>query len=356
MNKGGFLGIIRLLSNDFDERMEDSEMGDLSHEDNEITEEEVERIQRANNPKVMGVMLTIFIAVMVVMIGGLASYYYYTTRQQDSTHEQTIKDNWSDVALATASLTNAFDKIDDLTVLFDDTKGSFQETLNDANRSLKDVSYNLRSISGYAFSGNIVISKMEVFVEKYSDYLRELQSVINQTKGGLVENIDELKNLTELGDSMNESYDKLIIADKGKIIDSVLPSELFNMSREMEDLMQKYLDDKKKQGEEENKIISAVSDVASKFIQAYANKDADSMMSYLTDEAKTEFNPGIVEEAIEITTFKILDTRLVGDNKSELDAQLTKQTPSQETYTEKKRFILLKKGSQWLIDSWRNFS
>ncbi|MFH1088540.1 MAG: hypothetical protein V1719_01720 [Patescibacteria group bacterium] len=336
--------------------MEDTEMGDLSHEDNEITEEEVEKIQRANNPKVMGVMLTIFVAVMVIMIGGLASYYYYTTQKQDSTHEQTLRDNWGEVVLATASLTNAFDEIDDLTALFDDTKGSFQETLNDANRALKDVSYNLRSISGYAFSGNIVISKMEVFVEKYSDYLRELQSIIDQAKGGLVEDINELKDLTEQGDSMNEAYDNLIIADKGEIIDSILPSELFNMSREMEDLMQKYLDDKKKQGEEENKIKTAINDVASKFIQAYANKDADSMMSYLTDEAKTEFNPGIVEESVEITTFKILDTRLIGDNKSELDAQLTKETPSQETFTEKKRFILLKKGSQWLVDSWRNFS
>ena len=336
--------------------MEDTEMGDLSHEDNEITEEEVEKIQRANNPKVMGVMLTIFVAVMVIMIGGLASYYYYTTQKQDSTHEQTLRDNWGEVVLATASLTNAFDEIDGLTALFDDTKGSFQETLNDANRALKDVSYNLRSISGYAFSGNIVISKMEVFVEKYSDYLRELQSIIDQAKGGLVEDINELKDLTEQGDSMNEAYDNLIIADKGEIIDSILPSELFNMSREMEDLMQKYLDDKKKQGEEEDKIKTAINDVASKFIQAYANKDADSMMSYLTDEAKTEFNPGIVEESVEITTFKILDTRLIGDNKSELDAQLTKETPSQETFTEKKRFILLKKGSQWLVDSWRNFS
>lgn len=336
--------------------MEDSEMGDLSHEDNEITEEEVERIQKANNPKVMGVMLTVFVAVMVIMIGGLASYYYYTTQQQDSTHEQTIKDNWGDVALATANLTNSFDKIDDFTLLFDDAKGSFQETLNDANRTLKDVSYNLRSISGYAFSGNVVISKMEVFVEKYSDYLRELQSVIEQGKGGLIENIDELKDLNELGDSMNETYDQLIIADKGNVIDSVLPSELFNMSRGMEDLMQTYLDDKQKQRGEEDKLKAVISDVASKFIQAYANKDADSMMSYLTDEAKAEFNRGIVEEAVEVTAFKILDTRLIGDNKSELDAQLTKETPSQETLTEKKRFILLKKGSQWLVDSWKNFS
>ena len=336
--------------------MQDTEMGDLSHEDNEITEEEVERIQKANNPKVMGVMLTIFVAVMVIMIGGLASYYYFTSQKQDSTHEQTIKDNWSDVALATASLTSSFDEIDDFTVLFADTKGNFQKTLNDTNRTLKDISYNLRSISGYAFSGNVVISKMEVFVEKYSDYLRELQSFIDQAKGGLVESIEELKDLHELGDSMNDAYDKLIIADRGKIIDSVLPSELFNMSREMEDLTQKYLDDKKKQGEEEDKIKAVINDVASKFIQAYADKDADSMMSYLTDEAKTEFNRGIVEEAVEVTTFKILDTRLIGDNKTELDAQLTKQTPSQETYTEKKRFILLKKGSQWQIDSWRNFS
>jgi len=336
--------------------MEDSEMGDLSHEDNEITEEEVERIQKANNPRVMGVMLTIFVAVMVIMIGGLASYYYYTTQKQGSTHEQTIRDNWGEVALATANLTNAFNKIDDLTLLFVDTKGGFQETLNDTNGTLKDISYDLRSISGYAFSGNVVISKMEVFVEKYSDYLRELQSIIDRAEGGLLEDINELDTLNEASDGMNEAYDKLIIADKGKIIDSVLPSELFNMDRGVNELTQKYLDDKNKKGEEEDKLKAVINDVANKFMQAYANKDADSMKSYLTDEAKAEFNPGIVEEAVEVKSFKILDTRIISETKAELDAQLTKETPTAETFTEKKRFIILKKDSQWLIDSWRNFS
>ena len=332
--------------------MEDRDMGDFER-DAPVSEEEIERMQRANNPRAMGVMLTVFVAVLVIMIGGLASYYYYSVQKQGSSHEQTIRDNWDEVVLATTDLTNSFDQTTEYKALFDETKGSFQETLNSSNRALKDVSYNLQSVSGYAFSGNIVITKMQSFGEDYLDYLRELQSVIDKGRGGLINEITELDELSRLNTAMNESYDNLLIADKSKIIESSLPSGLFKMSDGVKDLIQKYLDNKKEQNEAEDAEKTAAQEVAKKLMQAYMSKDADSMLMYFTDQAKSEFNRGIVEEATEIKSFEITDTRKINDTRMEIDAKINKETPDKGTQTEKRRFVLLKKDTSWLIDSWK---
>lgn len=333
--------------------MEDTDMGDFDHDDAPVSEDEIARLQRANSPRTMGVMLTVFVAALVIMIGGLASYYYYNIRQQGSSHEQTIRDNWDEIVVTTTNLTNSFDQVADFNALFGDTKGSFQRTLSDSSGNLKDISYNLQSISGYAFSGNMVISKMTVFVEAYVDYLRELQSIIDKGKSGLIEDIAELDNLSKLSKDMNEAYDKLLIADKTKIIESSLPSELFEMADGTQDLIQKYLDDKKEQGEADDALKAVVQEVANKFMQAYMNKDADSMMMYLTDQAKSEFNKGIVEEATEIKSFEITDTRKLSDTRMELDAKIKKETPDKGSITEKRRFVMLLKDEKWRIDSWK---
>lgn len=333
--------------------MEDSEMGDFSHDDAAVTDEDIERLQRASSPRTMGVMLTVFVAVLVVMIGGLASYYYYSLQKQGSSHEQTIRDNWDEIVLATTDLTNSFAKITDFNGLFDDTKGSFQKTLSSSNGTLKDISYDLQSISGYAFSGSMVIGKMRSFVEDYLDYLRELQSVIEKGRSGLLEDITELDELVKLSTAMNESYDNLLIADKAKVIASSLPSEIFKMSDGTKDLIQKYLDDKKQKGEADDAEKTAAQEVANKFMQAYMDKDADSMMAYLTDQAKSEFNKGIVEEATEIKSFEITDTRKLNDTRIEIDAKINKETPDKGTKIEKRRFVMLKKDTKWWIDSWK---
>lgn len=328
-------------------------MGDFDHNDAPVSEDEIARLQRANSPRTMGVMLTVFVAALVIMIGGLASYYYYNIRQQGSSHEQTIRDNWDEIVVATTNLTNSFDKIADFNALFEDTKGSFQEILNNSNGNLKDVSYNLQSINGYAFSGDLVISKMTAFVEAYVDYLRESQSIIDKGKNGLIEDITELDNLSKLSKDMNEAYDKLLIADKTKIIESSLPSELFEMADGTQDLIQKYLDDKKQQGEADDALKAVVQEVVNKFMQAYMDKDADSMMMYLTLQAKSEFNKGVVEEATEIKSFEVTDTRKLSDTRMELDAKIKKETPDKGSITEKRRFVMLKIDNQWQIDSWK---
>jgi len=333
--------------------MKDTDMGDFDHNDAPVSEDEIARLQQANSPRTMGVMLTVFVAALVIMIGGLAAYYYYNIRQQGSGHEQTIRDNWDEIVVTTTNLTNSFNQVTDFNTLFEDTKGSFQKTLSDSSRDLKDVSYNLQSISGYAFSGNQVISKMTIFIEAYIDYLRELQSIIDNGENGLIEDINELDDLVQLSKDMNEGYDKLLIADKTKIIESSLPSELFEIADDTQELIQKYLDNKKEQGEADDALKAVVQEVANKFMQAYMSKDADSMMMYLTLQAKSEFNKGVVEEATEIKSFEITDTRKLSDIRMELDAKIKKETPDKGSITEKSRFVILLQDEQWRIDSWK---
>jgi len=326
-------------------------MGDFDHNNNEVTDEEVARLQRTNSPRTMGVMLTVFVAALVIMIGGLASYYYYNVQKQGSGHEQNIRDNWDEIVIATTDLTNSFNKITDFNKLFDSTTGSFQETLNNSNRTLKDVSYNLQSISGYAFSGDMVITKMRSFVEAYLDYLRELQSVVDKGRGGLINDITEVNELARLNTDLNEAYDNLLIADKSKIISSNLTADLFKMPGGVKDWIQKYLDDKKQKGDLADAEKLAANEVANKFMQAYMNKDADSMMMYLTDQAKSEFNKGVVEDATDIKSFEITDTRKINDTRMEIDAKITKETPDKGTQIEKRRFTM-KKSDKWQIDAW----
>ena len=333
--------------------MQDTEIGDFEHDDAPISEAEIERIQRQNSPRTMGVMLTVFVALLVIMIGGLSAYYYYNIRQQGSTHEQTIRDNWDEIVVASTDLTNALAKVADFNALFDKTSGSFQRTLDASNGALKDVSYNLQSISGYAFSGNMVVGKMTAFVETYLDYLRELQSVIEQGRNGLIEDIKELDKLVELDQDMNDAYAKLLVADKTKVIASVLPPELFQISTKTKELIEKYLEDKKTKGETDDAEKTAAGAVANKFMQAYMDKDADSMLMYLTEQAKSEFNRGIVEDATEIKSFEITDTRKISDTRMEIDARIKQETPGAVTQTEKRKFVLLKKDNVWGIDSFK---
>ena len=333
--------------------MQDAEMGDFEHNDTPINEADVERMQQANSPRRMGVMLTVFVAVLVLMIGSLASYYYYNVQKQGSGQTQTISDNWDEIVLATTNLTTDFTKVTDYKALFDDNTGSFSKTVGSSNKSLKDVSYNLQSISGYAFSGNLVISRMTALVESYVDYLRELQSILDRGKNSLIADIAELDNLDKLNQDLRDNYDKLLIADKTKVISSILPEDIFKMPDSITGFVQKYLDDKKAQGVLDDAEKAVVQGVVNKFMQAYTAKDPDSMMMYLTDQAKAEFNKGIVEEATDIQSFSITDTRKIDANRMEIDVTIKKQTPTQTIQTEKRKFVLLQKDGKWLIDSWK---
>lgn len=319
----------------------------------ETVEQEVEDMQKASRPKTFGILAVIFVAVLVIMIGGLASYYYYTFQSQGSTNKQDIRSSWDEVVLTTMDLTNAFDKVNSFDDLVAENQDSFEETLGTANRTLRDVLYDLQGTNNYIFSGSTFVSRLSSFLDDYIAYLRELQRLVEKGRGGVIEDVSVTDDLDNLSTQMNESYDNLLIADKEKIIEANLPRELFEIADEVEVLIKVHLDDKQAEGEAVEAEKTAAGGVATKFMQALMDRDSGAMVIYLTSEAEAGFNPGIVlEDSSEITSFKILDTRKMGESKIEIDAQISKETPDGNAVTENRLFIMLKTDEKWLIDSW----
>ncbi|OGB74027.1 hypothetical protein A2V68_01510 [candidate division Kazan bacterium RBG_13_50_9] len=320
----------------------------------EIIEEEVEEIRRASRPKLFGILVVVFVATLVIMIGGLASYYYYTFQSQGSADEQDIQDNWDEVVISTVALTDSFDTVKSFDDLISDTTNSFEAKVGDTNRTLRDVLYNLQGVSSYLVPSGTFINRLNSFLDDYVAYLRELQRLIDKGQGGLLEDVSEVNDLTALGQKTNESYDNLLIADKNKVIQASLPRGLWSIPNTIEELVTDYLATKEEQTKEEEAEKSAANDVATKFMQAYMNRDTDAMTLYLTAGAEGEFSPAVVmEDSSEIKSFKILETRKTGEDKIELDAQIAKETPDGAAVTEDRLFVMLKRDGKWLIDSWK---
>ena len=81
------------------------------------------------------------------------------------------------------------------------------------------------------------------------------------------------------------------------------------------------------------------------------------MTSYLTAGARSEFNPGILEDSSDIVNFRILNTILSEDSTSvEINGQLEKETPDGAAVTEGWKFTLLLSEEDWLIDEWNKVS
>lgn len=319
----------------------------------EVIEDKVEKIQAATRPKMFGILVVVFVAVLIIMIGGLASYYYYTFQSQGSASEQGARNSWNEVVLTTMKLTDAFDQVEGFDDLVAENRNSFGETLGTVNRTLRDVLYNLQSGGSYIFAGNTFVSKLNIFLDDYIAYLRELQRLVDKGSGGVIDDISEIEKLEDLNDGMNESYDNLLIVDKNKVIQANLPRELFNMSSDIKDFVQIYLEDKQQQTDADEAERIAANEVVIKFMQAYMNRDVDAMIIYFTQEAEAEFSPVMVlEDSSEIKNSKLLDTRIMGETKIEIDAQIDKETPDSNSISENRLFVMLKRDGKWLIDSW----
>ena len=319
----------------------------------EIIDQKVKAMKKTARPRIFGLFVVIFIAIIFIMIGGLASYYYYTFQSQGSATEQDVRDSWNEVVVATVELTNSFNEVGDFEELTAENKGSFRDRLGTANRDLRDILYELQTTNNYVFSGNVFVSRLKSFLDDYIAYLRELQRLIERGSGGIVKDITEVEELAKLSKQMNESYDNLLIADKNKVIQANLPRELFDISQDVKEFMETYLDGEQEKTEAEEEEKTAAHDTITKFMQAYMDRDTDAMVIYLTRQAEAEFSPVIVlEDSSEITSFKILDNRKTGDAKIEINAQINKETPDGVPISGERLFIMLKQGTKWLIDSW----
>jgi hypothetical protein len=319
----------------------------------EIIERKAESIRRASRPKTLGVLIVVFVGILIVMVGSLASYYYYNFQKQGTTSEQNIRDGWNDVVVATVDLTNSFGNVKTFADLSSDTTGGFKEKLSATSRSLRDVMYNFQGDNSYVFSGNSFVNRLNSFLDDYLAYLRELQKVIDNGAAGTIKEISAVDELMTLGGKMNESYDNLLISDKNRVVQANLPRELFEMPNNVKVLIETNLLDQQKISEADKAAIDAAVLVVTKFMQAYSDKDAEAMKIYLTPQAESEFKPAqVLDNALEIKNFKAVETRKLNETKIEIDGQIDKETPDSKTITEKRLFAMLKVGDKWLIDSW----
>lgn len=317
------------------------------------SEDADEDMVKTNKPKTLGALITVFVAVIVIMIGGLASYYYYTFQSEGSANQQSVRSSWNEVVLATINLTNSFNTVENYEDLILEDKSSFSSSLGDANRSLRDIFYGLQGSQSYVFSGNTFVSRLNTFLDDYLAYLRQTQRLIDRGTAGVLEDMSEVEELDNLGDKINGSYDNLLVSDKDKVIEASLPRELFEMSKDIELMVKEFLEDEQTKTDEEDELKSAAALVVTKFMQAYIDRDSEAMKIYLTQEAQAEFNPATtLENLSEIKSFKILDNRKTGDTKIEINAKIDKETPDAKSFSEDRLFVLLFRDNDWLIDAW----
>ena len=180
-----------------------------------------------------------------------------------------------------------------------------------------------------------------------------MQRLIDRGIAGVIEDMSEVEELDNLGDKVNESYDNLLVSDKDKVIEASLSRELFEMAKNIEMMIEDFLEDEQTKIDKEDGLKSAAALVVTKFMQAYIDRDSEAMKVYLTPEAQAEFNPAItLEDLSEIKSFKILDNRKTGDTKIEINAKIDKETPDTKSFSEDRLFVLLFRNDNWLIDSW----
>src|SRR5688572_9975842 len=111
----------------------------------EATNEEIDEVrsrrrQKAvNRPKASGLVLTLFAALVVVLIGGLASYYYYNFQRQGYLGERAIKEAWSDTVQASSKLSTKFGTMDNWEEIGEDNSSSFEESVGETNRVVRNA-------------------------------------------------------------------------------------------------------------------------------------------------------------------------------------------------------------------------
>jgi len=316
----------------------------------EEIEEEAKEMKRYRRPRTPGLLLTIFGAVVVVLIGGLASYYYYTFQSQGAAGEKKLKQVWNDTVGDTSVLTARFKTIDEFGHLNETGTGSLGKLVDATNQTIRDGLYDIRAQGGMSIKASTVASKLSSFLEDYSAMLAELKRVISRVDE--ISDQQELNTLKDAGAQMEKSYDALLLAGSG-IIQANLPRAVFDVPGGVEQLLAKKIEEGGSQSEQEKAAKQAAEQTVTQFVQAWQNRDPDGMSAKLTKAAKTEFNPGIVEDSTDITNLRITASLVAADlGGVTITGELEKQTPDKTNLTETWEFKLLKQADSWLIDKW----
>ena len=341
-----------------EEEINQDESGDNNEES--VVEEGVEEIEptksMADKPKIRrypsnrGMILTIFAAVVLVLIGGLASYYYYTFQSEGRQSSQEVKATWEEVVDKSEALLRASDRLDKYEDLALEGDSGILTIITDANRTVRDALFDLRNQTGLDVQMSTVISKLSGFLEDYGAWLGEFRTIAERAADADSEAVlDEFKQLAAAAES---SYDELLQVNEGALRAN-LPRAIFDIPERLTTLLKSKLESDEEKAETDKSNQRAAETVVSKFVQAWQNKDAEAMAGYMTSGARNEFNPGIVEDSVEVIGFAITSTELTEDKTgARVAGNLKKRTPDGIEVSEAWRFNLVVVDGAWLIDAW----
>jgi len=317
-----------------------------------LAQREINKLDIPKPKHKMGVTLTVFAAIVVVLIGALASYYYYNFQSQGMASGKILENVWDETVLVSVELTNAFEQIDTFDSMAVAGRDSFESQVNDANRTIRDGIFDIRGQTGLSISASTFASKLNGFLDDYSNMLAELKRVI-----GRAESIDDTSELSQLliyGDNMEKSYDDMLLVGSS-YVQANLPRVIFNLPTDIKSLLEEKIDEHGTQEEQNRAERQAAEQVVSQFASAWRDRDSEGMQSYLTNGAKISDATkiaGLMEDSSDISSFRILNTTIVDDTNIETNGSLEKITPDETTITEEWKFTLLKTDDNWLIDTW----
>jgi hypothetical protein len=331
----------------FEEEITDAEVEEI--------ETEAKEVKQMRKPKTPGLMLTIFGAILIVLIGGLASYYYYSFQSQGAAGERVLKNAWSDVTGDTNLLMTKFNSIDTFDNLASTDNTSLTKMINQTNQTVRDGMFDIKAQAGLSIKASTTASKLTGFLEDYSNMLSELKRITARVSD--ISEATELDDLKTAGEKMEKSYDELLLVGNG-YVQVQLPRTVFDIPTKTEGLLAKKIEEGGTKTEQQKAVQQAAEQLVGQFVQEWTKRNPGGMSNKMTTGAKTEFVAGAVEEeSSDITGFRITQTT-VGDDlgKVTIVGQLDKQTPDKVKTAETWEFVLLKQGESWLIDRWQKKS
>lgn len=320
---------------------------EITDDEAESVETEAQEMKKHRPSRAPGLLLTIFSAIIVVLVGGLGSYYYYSFQSQGAAGEKAVRKTWIEIVGGTNSLLLQFNSISEFDKLNDT---ALTKIINTTNQTIRDGLFDIRAQSGLSIKASASANKLVSFLEDYSSMLVELKRLTSRVEE--ISDSRELDNLLAAGETASKSYDELLVAG-GNLVQTKLPRGILDVPTDVEKLLDEKVNGGGTQSDKEKADQQAAEQVVSQFVQAWQSRNPDGMKAKLTKAAKSEFNAGIVEDSTDVTGFRITLSTVASDGaKVTIDGQLDKQTPDKVKTSEKWQFVLLKQDDNWLIDRW----
>ena len=324
----------------------------------EITEEEVAEVKeeaktlaRPRRQMAVGVVLSVFSAIVLIMIGGLASYYYYTIQSQGGAAESVLKDTWKKTVDGARDVTDEFAKIVKYEDLAGDAGSSLTRIVSAASRDARDSAITITDLDGLSIKSTEAADKLDKFLLTEAEVWSELRKLLE--KQADIKDASEIDKLNEYVERLSKEYEELLLSGRG-LVQGDYPRAVFDLADDFKELLSQKSKDATEEDAAVKVVRQAAESVVAKFAEAWKNRDGDGMKNQLTAGAKGEFNAGILEDSSDIVSLRITSSKVADDKASvAISGSLEKETPDQQKVTEQWNFRLLKQGETWLIDSWK---